>query len=88
MIFFNQGMLLLGSNHFLIKKSLACIACNDATTDEADEKQCDTITCPSCKIALLKDVMKVKLVCQIIVNNQGKIRSYTFFKDAIYRVLS
>ena len=49
-----------------IKKSLACIASFNAISDKGDEKECDKITCPSCKIAL-KNVMKVKLVCQITV---------------------
>ena len=35
-----------------IKKSLACIASYYAVSDKDDEKECDKIICPSCKIAL------------------------------------
>lgn len=66
-----------------IKKTLACIACNNAISDKDDDKKDDTITCPSCNITLLKTALKIKLVSQIILNNDGKITSYTCFNDAI-----
>ena len=66
-----------------IKKSLACIACNNVISDSDDQEGRDTIACKTCKITLLKSAMKVKLVCHIGVNSKGKIARDTCFTNAV-----
>lgn len=63
-----------------LKKTSAWIACN-CTIDKIQDEE--FLTCPKCNITTLSSVLKPKLVCQLLVQSEGKLLSYTCFNDAI-----
>ncbi len=65
-----------------IKRSDCCISCNTAL-GKAEIGQKTTVKCPKCQITMLASSIKTKLVCQLLMNVEGKLSSYTAFNDAI-----
>lgn len=46
------------------------------------------ITCTNCNIITLLSVVHTKLICNLVLNIEGKVVSYTAFNDAIQSFLS
>ncbi len=65
-----------------IKRRDCCISCNTAL-EKAEIAGNTTVKCPKCKITMLASSIKTKLVCQLVMNIEGKLSSYTAFNDAI-----
>ena len=65
-----------------IERSSCCISCN-AIFAKAEIGYNTTVKCPKCQITMLVSSVKTKLVCQLLINIDGKLSSYTAFNDAI-----
>lgn len=63
-----------------MKKTSACIACNNTVDKIQDD---ETYTCPKCNMTILCSCLKPKLVCQVLVKSEGKLFSYTCFNNAV-----
>lgn len=64
-----------------IKRSSSCIFCNK--TLEQSQLSGTTIKCPNCRITILISAVKTKLVCQLLMQVDNKILSYTAINDAM-----
>ena len=69
-----------------MKKSLSCLVCN-FTLEEIESSAEKTITCPNCKITTLRSSTKRKLVCQLLIEIDDSILSFTCFNDAMQSFL-
>jgi DNA-directed RNA polymerase subunit RPC12/RpoP len=64
-----------------IKRSDSCISCNTVFAAEIGETT--LVKCPHCKLSMLASSTKPKLVCELVINVEGKLSCYTAFNDAI-----
>ena len=69
-----------------IKRSLSCLVCN-CTLEEIESSAETTITCPNCKITTSRSSTKRKLVCQLLIEIDDSIISFTCFNDAMQSFL-
>ena len=65
-----------------IKRSTCCISCN-TVLKSAEIGNNTTVKCPKCQVTMLVSSLKTKLVCQLLMDIEGKFSSYTAFNDAI-----
>lgn len=68
-----------------IKKSSSCILCNRKLDDSQLQKE--TIKCQNCHITILSSVAKTKLICQLLLQVDNKLLTYTAFNDSIQSFL-
>lgn len=68
-----------------IKKNNSCIMCNKKLADLQLTQE--TITCPNCHLTMLSTMTKKKMVCQLVLEIEGKLYNYTTFNDAIQSFL-
>ena len=64
-----------------------CILCNKKLPLLTKHED-DMITCTNCNIITLLSVVHTKLICNLVLNIEGKVVSYTAFNDAIQSFLS
>ena len=68
-----------------IKKISSCILCNRKLDDSQLQKE--TIKCQNCHITILSSVAKTKLICQLLLQVDNKLLTYTAFHDSIQSFL-
>lgn len=69
-----------------LKCTTSCICCKKNIGETNDEA--DIVTCPSCSMTLIKDVLQTNVVAKLLLKIDDKLVNYTAFNDAIQSSMS